>query len=131
MNYSLVLIKHVDKWHELLQLKFETVLLELIPQKQSVCLNDLNIITLFFESFQTLPYRSISLNFEKSMKFQISLDYVYGCLNKEVPAFSYADKWVLYNITTQSILKKENNSDCHTLEDLGIRANNKIICYKK
>jgi hypothetical protein len=119
------------EWHKLLQVEYGQKLIELIPKEENVWFKDVNTITLFFDSFQSLSYQSLSIKFDKSIKFQILLDYIYTYISNEVSAFSYEDKWILYNSTSGIILNKENNIDNRTMEELKIKAKDKIICYKK
>lgn len=89
-----------------------------------------NTIRIQFESFDTLLYKSFRLHYDKFPNFQLLLTYLYGCIDKEVPPYSYHDKWILYNSTQGTILKKADDFDMRNLTDAGINAGDRIVCYK-
>jgi hypothetical protein len=119
------------EWHNILQVDINKELIDLITSNDFVYVNEISSVTIYFIGFRSLPYSSILLKIDKSISLQGLLDYIYAFINKEVPAFSYSDKWILYNSTREIIFNKEKSSDCRTLDDLGIKPNDKIICYKK
>jgi hypothetical protein len=120
----------IFQWHRLLELNCDAKLLKLIPDEKDTRHKDENNIFIQFEAFSSLPSLSIRLNFDLNKNFQDLLNYVYKYIYKEVPAFSYHDKWILYNSSTGNILKKNDNTDTRTLLALGINTGDKIICYK-
>lgn len=117
-------------WHQLLEVEYDQSLLDLIPVEQQVELNR-DIITIYFEGFQPQLYRSISVNLDWISNFQFFLDFIYSLIKDSVPAYSYADNWILYNSTAGYILRKRESSEKISLLSTGIKANDRIICYKK
>ena len=120
----------IFEWHRLLELNYDEKLLKLIPKEKDIRQEKENTILIQFEAFHSLPYLNIKLNFDLNKNFQYFLNYIYDCIDKEVPAYSYNDKWLLYNSTSGNILKKEVNIDTRILKELGINPGDKIICYK-
>lgn len=118
-------------WHKLLKVDYKEDLINLIPTEGNNWYTEISTITIQFEGFQSLPYRTIILKFDLVVHFQMLLNYLYTCINQEVPTFSYGNKWILYNSTCGVIFQKEDNIDKRTLKELGTKDNDKIICYKK
>lgn len=117
-------------WHKLLELDYDSKLLNLIPKEKNIRHEKENTILIQFEGFHFLQYINIKINFDLNKDFQYFLNYMYQYIDKEVPAYSYNDKWILYNSTNGKILKKEGNVDTRILKEISIKKNDKIICYK-
>lgn len=117
------------EWHKLLEVDYKEELNNLKSPDENSWYKEINMISIQFEGFQTLPYRAILLKFDFSLNLQLFLDHLYECIKKEIPAFSYGEKWILFNSTGGFVLPKGNNSN-RTLTELGIKENDKIVCYK-
>jgi hypothetical protein len=117
-------------WHQLLEVEYDQSLLDLIPVEQQVELNR-DMITIYFDGFQPQLYRSLSVNLDWFSNFQFFLDFIYSLIKDSVPVYSYADNWILYNSTAGYILRKRESSENNSLLSTGIKANDRIICYKK
>lgn len=91
----------------------------------------MNIITIYFDGFLTLPYSRISIKTNIFPAFQNFLDYIYGLIRNEVNQFSYGEEWILFNTNNGIILKKDNLNITRPLNELKIKHADNIICYKK
>lgn len=118
-------------WHQILEVEYDQSLLDLIPRERQFDPDSIDVFTIYFEGFQPHLYRSLSVNLNWFGNFQLFLDFIYSLIKNSVPAYSYADNWILYNCTAGFILKKREPSEEISLLLTGIKANDKIICYKK
>jgi len=119
------------EWHSILDVEYDEKLIELIPKEDNSWYNEMNIITIYFDGFLSLPYSRISIKTNIFPAFQNFLDYIYGLIRNEVNQFSYGEEWILFNTNNGIILKKDNLNVTRPLNELKIKHADNIICYKK
>lgn len=117
------------EWHEILNVKTEQKLSKFLPQK-NVQIQNKRPLNIKFESFNSLPFYSIQVNYDLFKYFQDLLNYIYEFIKKEVPIYSYNIKWVIYNSSKGNIIKKETDSNILTFKNIDINPGDNIICYK-
>lgn len=118
-------------WHNLLGVQFDPKLLNLLPNDTRGYVEVPTIIVMF-DGFNNLPYMSFSLRLFPQARFQHILDYIYSCIKSSVNALSYGNEWILVNLRSGHIIKKEINPtfkmDTRSLDTVGIKKGDKLIC---
>jgi len=118
-------------WHKLLAVQFDPKLLNLIPNDR-VGYVETPSITIIFDGFNNLPYKSFNLKLLPWVRFQHVLDYIFGCIKSSVTPLSYGTEWILVNLRSGKILKKvfypAYKIDNRTLNLAGIQSGDKLIC---
>jgi hypothetical protein len=117
-------------WHTILNVEYDSQLLELIPKESNYWDNEMNTVTIYFEGFISLPYSRISLKTDTFPTFQNFLDYLFYLIKNEVNQFSYGEEWLLFNTISGLILQKDYINALRSLNENKIYHDNKIICYK-
>jgi len=117
-------------WHTILNVEYDSQLLELIPKEGNYWDNEMNTLTIYFEGFISLPYLKISLKTDTFPTFQYFLDYLFGLIKNEVNQFSYSEEWIFFNTNSGLTLQKDYINALRPLNENKINHDDKIICYK-
>lgn len=118
-------------WHKLLEVQYDPKLLNLLPN-DPVGYVDVPSISIMFDGFNNLPYKSFNLKLLPWVRFQHILDYIFGCIRSSVNPLSYGTEWILVNLRSGKILKKviypAYKIDNRTLNIAGIKNGDRLIC---
>jgi hypothetical protein len=122
----------IIEWHKILNVEFNEHLIKLIPD-ESTYDEQIKSITIFFEGFEKLPIKNISLKIEMFDGYFNLRNYISQLIlnEEEIYENSSYPEFILYNTNSCEIIRKNKFFEFRSIIKAGINEGDKIICYKK